>query len=526
MSKKKKKKIRLKKARKNQKRNITQKYQKIQTRYELLNMSLEDLVNNIDECKQELEIKTKKNYKMIAIFSILLVLIIGFLMVFINYPFIEIEGSKNITIEYNTKYTDKGAKGVKLFKNITKDLITINNVNTSKIGSYQVTYTYKYLGINISKKRIVKVVDTKKPTITLEGEKEVTICPNAKYEEQGYTATDEYDGDLTDKVLRVEFDDYIDYIITDSSNNKDEVTRKIIKKDSTKPELTLKESSIIYITKGTKYNEPGYNAKDNCDGDLTNNVETSNNIDTNKVGTYKVNYKVKDSSNNEVSISRTVKVVVTDPSSSKGVIYLTFDDGPSNSITPKLLDILKEEGVHVTFFVIGTSNSFDKMLKREYQEGHSIALHSYTHQYDIVYRSKDAYFNDLDQIRNKVYNTIGIYSNIIRFPGGSSNTVSKKYCQGIMSEISQEAESRGYHYFDWNVSSGDAGGVHSSDEVYQNVINGLSHNRSNVVLMHDFENNYYTLNAIRDIIKYGKENGYTFSSITMDTPVVHHSIAN
>ena len=166
------------------------------------------------------------------------------------------------------------------------------------------------------------------------------------------------------------------------------------------------------------------------------------------------------------------------------------------------------------------------MLKREYQEGHSIALHSYTHQYDIVYRSKDAYFNDLDQIRNKVYNTIGIYSNIIRFPGGSSNTISKKYCQGIMSEISKETESRGYHYFDWNVSSGDAGGVHSSDEVYQNVIKGLSHNRSNVVLMHDFENNYYTLNAIRDIIKYGKENGYTFSSITMDTPVVHHPIAN
>ena len=119
MSKKKKKKIRLKKVRKNQKRNITQKYQKIKTRYELLNMSFEDLVNNIDECKQELEIKTKKNYKMIAIFSILLVLIIGFLMIFINYPFIEIQGSKNITIEYNTKYTDKGAKGVKLFKNIT-----------------------------------------------------------------------------------------------------------------------------------------------------------------------------------------------------------------------------------------------------------------------------------------------------------------------------------------------------------------------------------------------------------------------
>ena len=120
MSKKKKKKIRLKKVRKNQKRNITQKYQKIQTRYELLNMSFEDLVNNIDECKQELEIKTKKNYKMIAIFSILLVLIIGFLMVFINYPFIEIEGSKNITIEYNTNIQIKGLKELNYLKILLK----------------------------------------------------------------------------------------------------------------------------------------------------------------------------------------------------------------------------------------------------------------------------------------------------------------------------------------------------------------------------------------------------------------------
>ena len=95
-----------------------------------------------------------------------------------------------------------------------------------------------------------------------------------------------------------------------------------------------------------------------------------------------------------------------------------------------------------------------------------------------------------------------------------------------MTYLTNEVTNKGFIYFDWNVDSDDAGSAKTSDQVYNNVINGLSHNKTNVVLMHDFENNYKTLNALRDIIQYGKNNGYTFSNITSSTPPVRHGVAN
>ena len=94
-----------------------------------------------------------------------------------------------------------------------------------------------------------------------------------------------------------------------------------------------------------------------------------------------------------------------------------------------------------------------------------------------------------------------------------------------MSRLSTEVLQKGYHYFDWNVSSGDAGDVNSTEAVYNMVVKNLK-NGNNIVLMHDSENNYKTLNALRDIIRYGKNNGYSFSAINMNTPMVHHHINN
>ena len=129
-------------------------------------------------------------------------------------------------------------------------------------------------------------------------------------------------------------------------------------------------------------------------------------------------------------------------------------------------------------------------------------------------------------LEKKVNSILGIDSKIIRFPGGSSNTVSKRYTPGVMSYLTNEVTNRGYKYYDWNISSEDAGGVKSSEEVYNNVVNNLKHDKANMVLMHDFENNYYTLNALRSIIEYGKNNGYIFSNITMSTPQIIHRVNN
>ena len=129
-------------------------------------------------------------------------------------------------------------------------------------------------------------------------------------------------------------------------------------------------------------------------------------------------------------------------------------------------------------------------------------------------------------MKDKIYASTGVTTNIIRFPGGSSNTVSRKYYPGIMSILTRETLQRGYRYFDWNVASGDSGGVKEAEGVYDNVTSGLKPTRSNVVLMHDFSGNQKTVNALPSIIDFALENGYTFDRITEKTPMVTQNVQN
>ena len=119
-------------------------------------------------------------------------------------------------------------------------------------------------------------------------------------------------------------------------------------------------------------------------------------------------------------------------------IYLTFDDGPSLDITPKILDLLKKHNIKATFFVINRNSNTDYLIKRAYNEGHTIGLHTSSHNYSKIYANETAYFNDLANIENKVIKITGTSSKIIRFPGGSSNTVSRNYNKGIMTRLTKQ----------------------------------------------------------------------------------------
>ncbi len=446
-------------------------------------------------------------------------------------PRLKLNGENKIELELNDKYDEKGIIAKNLFGNTKFKVQIKGKVNTKKIGTYKLEY---YVKNGITTKRIYRIVEVKDktpPTITLTEGNEINVCPNTEYVEQGYIATDNYDGDLTDKVEIIKEKNYIKYKVKDSSNNSIVVERKLNYCDKDAPILELKGNENIKLTKHSKYLENGYTATDNCDGDLTSNVTVTGSVDTSKEGTYTLTYTVSDREGNVTTKTRTVKVYTPstsyNPQYQNSTIYLTFDDGPSASITPKILDILKEEGVKATFFVINHNDSLNYLIKRAYDEGHTLALHSYTHRYNLIYTSVDAYFNDLTAIENKVKSITGSTHKIIRFPGGSSNTISKNYNIGIMSTLVSETANRGYIYYDWNVSAGDAGGsAKNSNDVYNNVIKGLSHNKTNIVLMHDFEKNYMTLNALRDIIKYAKNNGYKFAAIDTSTPQVKQKVTN
>ena len=435
---------------------------------------------------------------------------------------------KNIVVGYKEKFKEKpgGVCYGNLFK-CTKAKYKFNGkVDTSKIGKYNVSYEYSSSGKKLKLKQKVEVKDIKAPELKIENDK-VLVCPKSfKIYDLKMSALDDLDGDLT-KEIKTKFIDnskeknkksIVSISVEDKAGNKNIKELDALVEDKKAPELKLNGSDTIYVVIGGNYEDEGATAKDNCDEEIK--VETSNDINYKSAGTYTIKYSAKDSSGNEASIER--KVVVRANETGSKVIYLTFDDGPS-AYTGKLLDVLKKYDVKVTFFVTG--NGPDEMILREYQEGHTVALHTNSHDYCYVYGSVDNYFEDLKAVQDRVKRITGYESKLIRFPGGSSNLVSAS-CDGgihIMSILVNEVEKRGFKYFDWNVSSGDAGGTTSSDGVYNNVISTLS-SGSSVVLQHDIKD--FSVDAVERIIQYGLANGYTFRPLTEVSPGAHHGVNN
>ena len=465
----------------------------------------------------------KKKY-VIGIIAII-VLFVGTMVFLFIPPKFKLNKGDTIELKYGETYKESGYKITKFGKDYSKKVKIKKNINLKKLGTYKVTYEVKINGITFKKTRTVKIIDDEKPIITLTGNENISICPNGEYKEEGYTATDNYDGDITKKVKVTTKDNIITYLVKDSSGNQAKITRTINEEDKIAPIITLKGNKTINIYLGNTWSEPGYTATDNCDNDITNSVVKSGSVNVNKLGTYKITYTVKDSSGNQAVIERNVKVIskpTYNSVSNKGIIYLTFDDGPNEGTTNVILDILKEENVKATFFV--TNKGPDYLIKREYDEGHAVALHTASHDYSYLYKSVNNYYDDLFKVQNRVKKITGQTVKIIRFPGGSSNTISKNYSKGIMSTLTKDVINKGYRYYDWNIDSDDAGSTKTSSGVYNNVIKNLSKNRSNMVLMHDIKN--HTKDALRNIIRYGKNNGYTFEKITMSTPMITHRVNN
>ena len=250
-------------------------------------------------------------------------------------------------------------------------------------------------------------------------------------------------------------------------------------------------------------------------------------LDTSKEGTYEVLYKAKDSSGNKTTVKRkiyVVKKIGSNKQSNEKVVYLTFDDGPSAN-TQKIMDILAKYDAKATFFVTGRNQDYNYLIKDAYQAGHTIALHTYSHEYSTVYASVDAYFDDLNKVGQMVKKEIGFVPHYIRFPGGSSNTISRRYCQGIMSTLTKKVIEQGYQYYDWNGDSTDASGNHVA--VAKLIRNGtLCHDNNVMILCHDTQAKDTTVQALPSIIEHYKNLGYTFKGIDDATYAPHQSVNN
>lgn len=480
-------------------------------------------------------------------------------------------------------------------------------VDLKKLGEYKVTFTAKYKNLTLSEKCTIKVVDTTPPEIKLVSAPDYYTNPAHDYVEEGFTATDNYDGDITaqvvsevkdgkvfysvadssgnvanaertiiykdviapvitlvqgNKIARDRGIDFVDpgfsavdecdgdltsqvtvtgtvdghtygtytltYSVTDSSGNVGEIIRTVQIADLNKPVITLNGELKTYIKVGTAYADPGFTATDNIDGDITSKVAVSGSVDTSKMGINTVTYSVADSFGNTTTTTRKVYVyqqqAVANPiNPGNKVVYLTFDDGPS-AHTARLLNILDKYGVKATFFVTNQFPSYQYMIGETHRRGHTIALHTLTHNYASLYASEEAYYQDLAGINNIVVAQTGVAPSIVRFPGGTNNLVSRKYCPGIMTALTQSISHFGYLYCDWNVSSGDAGGAKTADGVANNVISGIQKHNVSIVLQHDIKS--FSVEAVDDILFWGIQNGYTFLKMDNTTPMVHYTPQN
>ncbi len=208
-----------------------------------------------------------------------------------------------------------------------------------------------------------------------------------------------------------------------------------------------------------------------------------------------------------------IKNIYKDGNSDNKIAYLTFDDGPSKKITPQVLDILKENNIKATFFVLGTNAGYNpQVLKRAYEEGHYIANHGYSHEYSKIYAKKENVLDEYNKTEQTIREAIGVEnysSGLFRFPGGSSGG---KYAD-IKNDAKKLLEENNVAYLDWNALTSDAVAGTSKDELLESLKDTVKGKDSVVILMHDAGNKKDTLDTLPQVIEYLRQEGYQFKNI-------------
>lgn len=400
--------------------------------------------------------------------------------------------------------------------NIDDVEIDSSQVDIHKVGNYKVVFHYK----KVKKTMTLKVVDTTPPIVST---KEVKVALN-----QSIKADDLIESISDASQTKAYFlEDYqfdqvgqkeVSIIVEDESHNKTQKSVLLdVVLDQEPPKIIASHLNVLV---GHDIDiQSQIHVKDNFDKNPEVLIDTSS-LDTSKEGNYSVIIKAKDQSGNESQ--KTIQVLVVSEENNK-VVYLTFDDGPSK-YTPEVLDILQSYGCQATFFITGMNPQYRNYIKMASDQGHTIGLHTYSHNYSQVYSSTDAYFQDLNKIGELAKEYLGYVPHYIRFPGGSSNAVSKKYCKGIMTQLTQMVEEKGYTYFDWNCENGDGYAKMSKKEMLKRATSATGNQV--MILMHDANGKQNTIDILPQVIEYYQKRGYVFKAIDDSTDGFHQQINN
>lgn len=305
--------------------------------------------------------KVQKICGKVLVIVILLILSNSIIYLVLSQPVFRLKGSNLVKVSLMDDYSDLGVIASSCGWNDCNDLsnkVTIeSDVDSTKVGIYNVTYSLKYNNKEYNKKRQVRVIDTEKPEIKLIGPDVVSVCPNKEYEEEGYEASDNYDGVITEKVIVNSKNNTIKYEVVDSSNNYNKIKRTIVKEDKEAPVIELKGKNVVTLIENSKYVEDGYIVTDNCDGDISNKVTVNSNVNVAKAGTYNVEYHISDENGNESSASRTVivkeKVDYNNGTSNSG--FLTTS---KNEYIKSLENYIKQKNYNVSIGYVNMQTGY------------------------------------------------------------------------------------------------------------------------------------------------------------------------
>ena len=441
-------------------------------------------------------------------------------------------GDAEMTLECGQPFVEPGVSAVttgRLFGDGKKPLnVAATGLPDSSVpGRYELRYSARYMLDSYHTGRVVNVVDTTAPVITLQHSEGYEPTWMSGYVEEGYTATDNADGDVSDRVEVYEEAGRRIYTVTDSAGNT-ATAERIIDLTERPPVLTLLGDENTVLRAGTdEYRDAGCQAVDALGNDISDRLEMWTDVVPYASGVYDVVYSIYNDAGEAVSVSRTVTVLPAETHETVTpdgkTIYLTFDDGPG-PYTEALLDLLAKYDAKVTFFVTGQFPKYFSSIGRAYREGHSVGVHTYSHDWYDVYSSEDAFFADFNAMQEVIREQTGSTTKLYRFPGGSSNTVSKSYNPGIVSRLAKSLTDLGYCYFDWNVSSGDAGETTKTSRIVENIKTECAKHRVSIVLQHDIKD--YSVAAVEDVLIWGLKNGYSFRALDTTSPNAHHEIAN
>ena len=270
-----------------------------------------------------------------------------------------INGEERIILNLEDEYNEKGviAKVCKFnkCKDITNQVSITGSVDTNVIGDYIVNYEIEYNNKKYTQERTISIVDSVAPIIYLQGSKNIQICPNEEYIEDGIVVVDNYDGDISNKVEIKENNSGIIYNVADSSNNISEDYRVVNKIDIEKPKITLNGPKTINLKLNDKYIEYGVIVTDNCDKISQENVVIANNVDTSKEGTYNVSYSVKDNSGNIGTVNRTI--IVRRP--------VTFDTDSKEEYIENLEKYIKEKNYNISLGYVNLNTGYTYMYNEK-----------------------------------------------------------------------------------------------------------------------------------------------------------------